>query len=188
MNTAQHPALAEIAHLFDTHGHLTYGEGVTQLQHALQCATLAAQAHVSDGLVLATFLHDIGHMQHPDAAGDLEQGRDDTHEALGADFLARWFGPDVSEPVRLHVQAKRYLCQGSPDYLNQLSPTSVRTLRLQGGPMTPQEALAFEQHPYRDDALRLRRWDDSGKEAHMDTLPMAHFMQMAEQHLLNLRA
>jgi gamma-butyrobetaine dioxygenase len=113
-----------------------------------------------------------------------DQGRDDAHEAIGAKFLARWFGPEVSEPVRLHVQAKRYLCRVQPDYLDNLSPLSQRTLQIQGGPMTEEEARAFEHLPFFEDAVRLRRWDEAGKEAQMQTLPFAHFMRLATAHML----
>lgn len=178
------PVLSEIGLLFESRGNLVYGEMVTQLQHALQCATLAHQAQASPGLVLAAFLHDIGHMQHQDAASAVEQGRDDAHEAIGAKFLARWFGPEVSEPVRLHVQAKRYLCRVQTGYLDSLSPLSLRTLQIQGGPMSEEEAKAFEQQPFFEDAVRLRRWDEAGKEAQMETLPMTHIMQLAAAHML----
>lgn len=184
MNTPLHPALAQIQTLFDERGSLVYGEMVTQLEHALQCGTLAAEEQANPALVLATFLHDIGHMLHQDAASAVEQGRDDAHETLGAKWLARWFGPEVSEPVRLHVQAKRYLCKVQTDYLDNLSPLSLRTLQIQGGPMTEEEVQQFEQQPFFADAVRLRRWDEAGKETHMQTLPFEKFMQLGAGQLI----
>jgi len=178
-----HPALAEIQALFDRRGHLVYGEAITQTDHALQCATLAEQAQARPSLILAAWLHDIGHLQHQDAAAAVAEGRDDAHEALGAKFLHRWFGPEVSEPVRLHVAAKRYLCSVDPSYVNSLSPLSQRTLAIQGGPMGPAEAAAFAQNPFCDDAVKLRRWDDTGKQPGQTTAPQAHFMAMAGHFL-----
>lgn len=178
-----HPALNAIQSLFIERGHLVYGEEVTQVTHALQCATLATNEDAPRGLVLAAFLHDIGHMLHQDAAIAVKQGKDDAHEALGAKWLARWFGPEVHEPVRLHVQAKRYLCTVEQDYLVRLSALSMRTLEIQGGPMSKDEVNAFEQLPFFEDAIRLRRWDEAGKLSAMDTLSINHFMQLAEEHL-----
>lgn len=178
-----HPALAEIRHLFDTRGLLVYGEAVNQIEHALQCGTLAQQQGAPVALVLAAWLHDIGHMQHRDAAAAVDQGRDDAHEALGSKFLQRWFGPDVAEPVRLHVQAKRYLCTTEPGYWERLSALSRRTLEIQGGPMSEDEARVFEQNPYSADAVRLRRWDDIGKQPGMMTHSIDHFMALAARGL-----
>lgn len=180
MNTPTlHPALAEIQHLFDTRGLLVYGEAVNQIEHALQCGSLALQEDAEPALVLAAWLHDIGHMQHRDAASAIAHGDDDAHEALGAKFLLRWFGPEVAEPVRLHVQAKRYLCATEPGYLERLSTLSKRSLEIQGGPMTEPEARAFELGPFRADAVRLRLWDDIGKQPGMVTRPHEHFMAIA---------
>lgn len=174
-----HPALVEIQRLFDARGTLQYGEAINQIEHALQCGTLAEQDHASPALILAAWLHDIGHMQHRDAAAAVAQGADDVHEALGAKFLSRWFGPEVAEPVRLHVEAKRYLCTRESGYWASLSPLSQRTLDIQGGPMTEDEAQAFEATPYHADAVRLRRWDDVGKQVGMLTRDHEHFMRMA---------
>lgn len=174
-----HPALAEIQRLFDTRGTLVYGEAVNQIEHALQCGTLAEQDGAAPSLVLAAWLHDIGHMQHRDAAAAVAEGADDVHEALGAKFLARWFGPEVAEPVRLHVDAKRYRCTREPGYRDRLSPLSKRTLEIQGGPMTEAEALAFERTLFHAEAVRLRRWDDVGKQPGMATHSHAHFLAMA---------
>ena len=175
-----HPALAEIQRLFDTKGTLVYGEDVNQLQHALQCGALAEQAGAAPALVVAAVLHDLGHMLHRDAAAAVQAGSDDRHEALGAKHLARWFVPAVSEPVRLHVQAKRCLCAQDPAYHAGLSPLSQRTLQIQGGPMSDDERRAFEQLPFAADAILLRRWDDLGKRRDVPTPPLQHYLALAE--------
>jgi phosphonate degradation associated HDIG domain protein len=144
-------------------GDAYFGEPVTQLEHALQTAALAVEAGVPDSLVVAALLHDFGHLLHglPETvAGD---GIDTRHEELGARRLRKYFGPEVSEPVRLHVASKRYLCAMEPAYFGQLSPASVESLRLQGGPMSAGEVAAFEDNPYFADGVRLRRWDDLAK-------------------------
>ena len=157
--------------LFRRFGSLAYGEEVTQEQHALQCATAASERGAPPALVAAAFLHDVGHMLHRDAAAALQQGVDDRHEILGARFLARWFGRAVVAPIELHVEAKRYLCATEPDYHRELSTISRRTLELQGGPMSEVEATAFIARPFATDAIRLRRYDDEGKQQGAFTLP-----------------
>ena len=172
--------------LFDHHGHLEYGEQVSQIEHALQCASLAEQADASDELITAAMLHDVGHMLHRDAASALQAGQDDRHEALGAKYLARWFGPGVYEPVALHVHAKRYLCARDPGYLERLSEVSQRSLALQGGLMSDAQAVWFEALPYAGDAVRLRRWDDEGKCRGMQTASLVHYLGIA-QHCVRTR-
>ena len=175
----QHPTLVEIQRLFDARGALQYGEAINQIEHALQCGSLAEQDGATPDLVLAAWLHDIGHMQHRNAAAAVAQGSDDMHQVLGAKLLAQWFGPAVAEPVRLHVDAKRYLCKRETGYWEHLSPVSKRTLEIQGGPMTEEEALAFERAPFHADAVRVRRWDDMGKQPGAITRSHAYFMAIA---------
>lgn len=172
-------ALARIQDLFAARGTLVYGEAVNQIEHALQCATLAERSGAPAPMIMAAWLHDIGHLQHHDAAAAVRDGVDDAHELLGAKLLGRWFGPAVSEPVRLHVQAKRYLCTREDGYWDRLSTLSRQTLLIQGGPMSEGEARCFEQEPFHADALRLRRWDDSAKVAGALTRSHAHFMGVA---------
>lgn len=162
--------------LFASKGAIQYGEDVTQLQHALQCGALAQAEGACDALVLAAVLHDVGHMLHRDAAAAVEQGDDDRHEVLGAKWLSRWFGPEVTDPIRLHVQAKRFLCARDPQYHDRLSALSKRTLQLQGGPMADDEALAFERLPFALDAVALRKWDDIGKLKDARTPALSDFM------------
>jgi gamma-butyrobetaine dioxygenase len=147
------------------------GEDVTMIQHQLQAAALAVGC--SDALVAAALLHDIGHMLgreegEADAAEALARDRDAHHDAIGARWLSRWFGPDVTEPVRLHVAAKRFLVATEPDYAAKLSEASVHTLRLQGGPMSSQEVSDFEVLDFSNDAVALRRLDDAAKDASQD--------------------
>jgi phosphonate degradation associated HDIG domain protein len=153
-----------ILELFETKGHAAYlGEPVSQREHALQAAELAERDGAPDPLVVAALLHDVGHLVH-DLLDDIAaQGVDDRHEEQGGAWLARHFRPEVVEPIRLHVAAKRYLCAVDPSYRDGLSPASVLSLGLQGGPMDPAEAARFEANPHHRAAVRLRRWDDRAK-------------------------
>jgi [1-hydroxy-2-(trimethylamino)ethyl]phosphonate dioxygenase len=171
-----------IIRLFQEKGGSQYGgEAVTQGEHALQAALFAERANSSPELIAAALLHDVGHLLHalPDDAP--EQGIDDAHEALAARWLAKHFGPGVVEPVRLHVAAKRFLCVTDPEYFALLSPPSRLSLRLQGGPFTEAEAASFRSHPYHQDAVALRRWDDAAKVPELQTPPLEHFLTYVEQ-------
>jgi phosphonate degradation associated HDIG domain protein len=171
------PRLERIADLLTLKADGQYGlAAITQRQHALQCAWLAEAAGCSDTLVVASLLHDVGHLIHDLGEDPAAQGVDDRHEELGAAFLEGWFGPAVSEPVRLHVAAKRYLCATEPDYFGKLSKDSVLSLSLQGGPMSDTEAAAFAALPGAADAVRLRRFDEQGKVKGLETPPVTHFL------------
>ena len=162
--------------LYGTKATRCYGlSQVNQLQHALQGAAMAQAAGEPDAMVVATLLHDIGHMVHALGEDPARVGIDDRHELLSAAWLAEYFGPQVTEPVRLHVQAKRYLCAIDPDYFSLLSDDSVRSLALQGGPMTHDEVRAFEQLEGAEQAVRLRRYDDRAKDPQAVTPPFEHF-------------
>ena len=143
-----------------------YDESVTELSHGLQAAALAEAEGADDALVAAALLHDVGHF----LVGDLftieeTLEKDFKHEEVGARYLSRWFGPEVCEPVRLHVAAKRYLVATVPGYFEDLSPSSVRSLEVQGGPMSEAEQAAWRATPGAEGATRLRRWDDRAKDA-----------------------
>ena len=157
-------ALAErLVRLYDERGGLHYGEGVSQCEHALQAAALARASGANDALITAALLHDVGHLLHKRGEDAAARGIDTRHEAIGAGWLARHFGLAVSESVRLHVAAKRYLCAVEPDYEARLSPASLVSIALQGGRMRADEAAAFEAQPFAAAALRLRRWDEAAK-------------------------
>ncbi|WP_152528788.1 HD domain-containing protein [Rhodoferax saidenbachensis] len=150
--------------LFRAHGHLSYdGEGVTQLEHAWQCGQLALQANALPALQLAAWLHDAGHLVTGLGDTPTLQGVDDRHEESGARLLSSHFPEAVFEPVRWHVEAKRYMVASIPGYRARLSADSVRSLALQGGPMSPEECQRFEANPHCMDAQRLRVWDDVSK-------------------------
>lgn len=169
--------VASIAVLLEQKGSRRYGlAAVSQLQHALQAALLAEQMGADAALVTAALLHDVGHMVHGLGEDPAADGVDDRHEELGRAYLAGLFGPAVTEPVRLHVAAKRYLCATEADYFAKLSPDSVRSLALQGGPMSPKEVAAFDALPHAQAAVRLRRFDEGAKVANLPTPPVAHFL------------
>ncbi|WP_119418470.1 phosphonate degradation HD-domain oxygenase [Desertibaculum subflavum] len=158
-----------------------YGlSAVSQLQHALQAAALAEAAGEPPALILAALLHDVGHMIHEFGEDPAARGIDDRHEEIGADWLARHFGPAVAEPVRLHVPAKRYLCAAESDYFAKLSPDSVRSLALQGGPMSAEEVATFDRDPYAEAAKRLRRYDEGAKDPTATTPDFEHFLSYAD--------
>ena len=182
--TEMHPVVAEIFLAFEQRGHDQYGsEKVTQLQHGLQCGSLARQAGAPARLVVAALLHDIGHILPLDAASGPKNGLDDKHESRGFHWLNENFPPEVSEPVRLHVAAKRYLCTVEPDYAKRLSPTSHQSFLDQGGPMSAEEVEMFESESYYQSAVALRRWDDTGKDPEMITLPLEAFLDDLRQSL-----
>ena len=165
-----------IVAVFDTFGHGRYDEAVSQAEHAAQAAALASDAGASDALVVAALLHDLGHLLGgaPDAA---VRDRDLHHEDVGARFLARWFPPEVTEPIRFHVEAKRYLCATDPVYVTSLSPASVRSLELQGGPMGAADVAAFARSRFAEEATRLRRWDDLAKDPDRVVAPVASYLE-----------
>jgi phosphonate degradation associated HDIG domain protein len=170
----------QLRELFDGRGDSQYGfEPVSQREHALQSAALAERERASPALITAALLHDVGHLLHnlPDDA--TENGIDDRHEELGHRWLEQHFGQDVSEPVLLHVAAKRYLCSVEPGYEARLSVPSRQSLALQGGVMSAEQAREFATHEFADDAVRLRRWDDAAKIVGHETPRLEHFLQFA---------
>jgi gamma-butyrobetaine dioxygenase len=148
------------------------GEPVPIGEHMLQAGALAEAAGAEGALVAAALLHDIGHL--------LGEEDEDRHGQAGANWLSQWFGDAVTEPVRLHVPAKRYLCAADAGYFGLLSAESVRTLSLQGGPMTTGEVAAFEALPFSRDAVAVRRWDDQAKDTMVTPPGFAHFAPLLE--------
>ena len=147
--------IEEIIALFESRAGTAYlGEAVSQREHALQAAQLAVREGAGDALVVAALLHDIGYWVGSGAA---------PHEQEGSDWLVQHFGREITEPVRLHVAAKRYLCTVDPAYLHCLSPASIFSLKLQGGSLNTDELITFELNRFHQDAIKVRRWDDGAK-------------------------
>ena len=175
-----------IAGLLATAGARDYlGEPITVLEHLLQAGAQAEAAGAAPAVVAAALLHDVGHLLEADGSAGLSgaglmAGRDNDHGQRGAAWLASWFGPQVTEPVRLHVAAKRYLCGTDPAYYGLLSQASRYTLTVQGGPMTAQEARAFEELPAHRDAIAVRRWDDQAKDRDARVPGLEHYRPLLE--------
>jgi [1-hydroxy-2-(trimethylamino)ethyl]phosphonate dioxygenase len=174
--------VAFLGDIFERRGGEEYlGEPVTMAQHMLQGATLAERANAPEVVIVAALLHDIGHFTsefgtyHPD---DVE---DRHHEDAGAEVLTPFFPTLVTDCVRYHVAAKRYLCATKPEYFNRLSAASVHTLGLQGGPMNAAEVAEFRRNPNLDQIIQVRYLDEAGKHANMETPPFAHFAPMVQR-------
>lgn len=176
--------IERIVLLFSDQGERLYDgarrESVTALAHALQCAQLAEWAGAPAQLVVAALLHDIGHFL-PNAAGteDIDEV-DDAHELRALSLLRESFDDAIVQPVRLHVQAKRYLVRMDTTYLSTLSPASIHSLGLQGGAMREDEAAAFERLPHAMDAVALRRWDDCAKDPGRATPSLGYYFALVE--------
>jgi phosphonate degradation associated HDIG domain protein len=177
----------EILALYAKRGGATYGEGVTQSEHALQSAWLAEKSGAAPELVVAALLHDIGHLLHDLPEDIAERGIDTRHESLASAWLSKHFSPAVTEPVRLHVDAKRWLCAVEPGYFDTLSEASKLSLKLQGGPMSEEESAAFAALPRSAEAAELRRWDDAAKEIGLKTPDFEHFRPHLESALRHRR-
>jgi phosphonate degradation associated HDIG domain protein len=176
------PSIVEhIFSLYREHGDLEYGERVTITEHCFQCAVFAERAGADETMIATAFLHDIGHFVHGLDEDIAERGIDGCHEEAGAAILQQWFGPEVCEPVRLHVPAKRYLCTTDPDYYATLSPASVLSLQVQGGPFTREACAEFERNPHYQRAIELRRYDEMGKEPGMETPEFDYYRPMLER-------
>jgi gamma-butyrobetaine dioxygenase len=174
----------EIFRVFRERGSAQYlGEPISIAEHMLQSAHAAERDGAAPTLVAAALLHDYGHLIHDHPEDAAVHGLDTRHEEVAFEFLSRHFGPAVAEPVRLHVAAKRYLCAVEPSYLAELSPASIHSLELQGGPYTADEVAAFAASPHADTAVRLRRYDDVGKEPELRTPGLEHYRPLLESML-----
>ena len=163
----------DILTLYKTRGAAMYGgEQVTQLEHALQCARLAEEADSPRELVVACLLHDIGHLL---SRAGVAKEADDVHQYIALPFLRELFPDGVLQPIRLHVDAKRYLCYSEPGYRDTLSPASKRSLELQGGVFDAGAARAFLQQPYAEEAVLLRRFDDLAKDPAKAAPPLRRY-------------
>jgi [1-hydroxy-2-(trimethylamino)ethyl]phosphonate dioxygenase len=176
--------VAFVMRLFKERGDAAYiGEPVSQTEHALQAAWAAEQGGADAALISAALLHDVGHLLHDLPEDCANHGIDDAHEVRGARWLEEHFGPDVTEPVRLHVPAKRFLCATDPAYFGRLSEASVLSLKLQGGPFSPVEVAEFRAHAYAGSALALRRYDEQAKIRGLATPDLEHFRPFLEAAL-----
>jgi phosphonate degradation associated HDIG domain protein len=185
VNRMTDPRLEQIAGLLTLKADGLYGlSDVNQRQHALQAAWLAEKTGCSEALIVASLLHDVGHLVHDLGDNPAEAGIDDLHEQRGYEFLTGWFGPEVTEPVRLHVAAKRYLCATEASYFSKLSRDSVLSLSLQGGPMSAAEVAAFDALPQSAEAVKLRRFDEQAKVKNLETPAVQHFLPFVGRCLL----
>jgi phosphonate degradation associated HDIG domain protein len=174
-------SISDICVLFARKGGRAYaGEPVNQLEHALQTAMFAEEEGASATLVTAALLHDLGHLLNDQGESPTLRGIDDLHQYAALPFLRALFADDVLAPIRLHVDAKRYLCATREGYLEALSADSRRSLVLQGGAFAPEEARAFIAQPHAADAVRLRLWDDLAKVEGALTPTLAHFVVAIE--------
>ena len=177
----------ELLALYEDGGHAHYGEDVTQMSHALQCAALAKASGASDVMVAAALLHDVGHLI-AEVQGNERfdfSSEDDDHEAVGARVLAALFGPAVAKPVALHVTAKRWRCTVEPAYFDTLSRTSKETFIAQGGCLDDEAVRRFEAHPGFHDAVLLRSFDDAGKQPDLELAPLWSYRSVLESLVIN---
>lgn len=169
-------AYEHLGELFDAEGSQDYlGEAVTMAQHMLQTGQAARTAGASRELVVAAVVHDVGHFSGAVSGTELMAGTDNHHDESAAAWLSQWFGPEITEPVRMHVDAKRYLCATEPEYYEQLSEASKYTMSVQGGVMDADEVREFAKSPYLESAVALRRFDDLGKDPEVGDLGLADF-------------
>jgi len=154
----------QIADLFNnTRIQLYGGEAITHQQHGLQAAWMAEKSDESNELVIACLLHDLGHMLLVQGNDDLANGIDDQHEQKIVPFLSGLLPAEVLDPIRWHVDAKRYLCYADGHYYATLSEASKLSLTLQGGSMNLEQAQSFISRPHAQATLALRRYDDAAK-------------------------
>jgi len=182
-------ALSDIATLFAEHGEEQYsGEPVTQLEHALQTAYFAERDGADDQLITAALLHDLGHLLHDLGDTPSLRGVDDVHQYRALPFLRGLFGDDVLNAIKLHVDAKRFLCAIQPEYHARLSDDSKRSLLLQGGIFSDAAAADFIRQPGAERAVQLRLWDDAAKDATLTTPTLEYFMQYVTRCALKAQA
>ena len=176
---------AHLLNLLKTKGSdLQYGnEDVTQLEHALQCADLTEKNNFPKEIITAALLHDIGHLLY-DGKDPIHKGKDDYHENLGADYLSQYFGDQVTLPIRAHVDSKRYLSTVEDGYYDLLSEGSKKSLEVQGGPFSKEQANDFINKPFMKQAVEIRRFDDQAKVLNKKTSELFHFRQYVEQSLI----
>lgn len=181
--TSLDQAIEEILDAFAACGDLDYGENISMREHMLQTAYLAESSGGSDDLIVAALLHDYGHLVCNLPNNTFSEGKDNFHETVGARALANWFGDGIVGAIRLHVDAKRYLCAATPDYESKLSEASIITLAVQGGPMGEREMTEFRRQSGHSMALRIRVYDDLGKEREMRRPELEHYVPVLKRCL-----
>jgi len=168
--------------IFDRRGEEEYlGEPVTMGEHMLQGAILAENAGMPEEIIVAALLHDIGHFTSEFGTFTMDDTQDRHHEDAGAEVLSEFFPTIVTDCVRYHVAAKRYLCATRPEYFNRLSEASVHSLNLQGGPMNADEVSEFENNPNLPDIIKVRYLDEAGKDPNMETPDYWYFAPMIQR-------
>ena len=179
------PHVETILGIFGRGGESAYfGEAVSVVEHGLQAALFARQEGAEEPLILAALLHDVGHLVVP-APDSLSAWRHDAqHEISGSQWLSQWLRPAVTEPIRMHVAAKRYLCATAASYFERLSAASRLTLELQGGPMSEHEAALFKQQPFFREALKLRLWDERAKVEGLQAGKLDDYRAMIERQII----
>ena len=163
--------------------HMEYGERVTIVAHSLQTAVFAERDGADDLMIASAFLHDYGHFIHDLGEDIADKGIDAIHEELGAEALRDYFVPEVIEPMRLHVAAKRYLVATDVEYVKTVSPASMLSLQVQGGPFNEAEVREFEANPYYKRAIQLRLYDEAGKVPDMDVPAFEYYRPFLEKAL-----
>ena len=182
-------AFRQIANVFNRRGkRLVSAEGISEQGHALQAAAIAERDGEPPAIVVAALLHDIGHMLQIPANDIVGMYASDHHEDIGAKWLACLFGPEVTEPVRLHVIAKRYLCATEEGYLEGLSNASIRSLAARGGPLCQANVAMFEANPYFESALKVRRIDDRAHRQHAPVAPLSAYASHIDSLMLRSAA
>jgi phosphonate degradation associated HDIG domain protein len=177
MNPNQPPSIEQIRQLFVTAGARLYGgEAISQKEHALQAAWFAEKNNEPDTLIAACLLHDLGHVLFDENDDHLENGIDDRHQVRVIPYLSGLFPAEVTGPIGMHVDAKRYLCHADPGYYRTLSDASRKSLQLQGGVMSEEEAESFIRAPFAQHANALRRYDDAAKIVGLQTPEFEHFL------------
>lgn len=174
--------VAFLGDIFERCGDAEYlGEPVTMAQHMLQGATIAEQNGLDETIIVGALLHDIGHFTSEFGTFSMDDTEDRHHEDSGAEVLSRFFPSVITDCVRFHVAAKRYLCATKPDYFDRLSEASIHSLNLQGGPMSPEEVAEFEKNPNLKEIIQVRYLDEAGKRPDMATPDFWHFAPMVQR-------
>jgi phosphonate degradation associated HDIG domain protein len=178
-------SLSEVLYLLIRKGHNQYGsEAISQLEHALQCAHNAEKNGETPHLIAACLLHDLGHLLAQDDQSNKRlknKQHDNCHQAVALPFLKSLFPLAVLEPIRMHVDAKRYLCRAEPGYWNKLSSASKRSLQLQGGIFRDSEARFFIAQPFAQEAVKVRRYDDLAKVPGKLVPDISHYLPLLQQ-------